>query len=254
MVLLQSFIYKIQKPLIISAAAIILPFAAALPIAAQNTPLNEYGLWIISNSREFKKMVVINADNAMLDVKEHVPGIIIDLKYCGTDNFMKQKLYPPAQTTYMRRPAVKALAAVQKKLLEKGLGLKIWDAYRPYAVTVKMWEPVKDDRYAADPKFGSGHNRGAAVDITLVNLTTKEELNMGTGFDNFSDTAHIDFKNLPAAVLQNRLLLQSVMEENGFKVLDTEWWHFYLPDAKKFELLNFSFKELKKINKALLTK
>ena len=185
----------------------------------------------------------------MLSINKSIPGIIVDLKYCGTDNFMKQKLYPYSNDTYLRKQAVLSLAAVQKKLNEKGLGLKIWDAYRPYAVTEKMWEPVKDDRYAADPKFGSGHNRGVAVDLTIIDLVTKEELNMGTGFDHFSDTAHVNFKFLSETVLHNRFLLQKLMEENGFKVLSTEWWHFYLPDAKKYELLNLSFKQLKKINK-----
>ena len=138
---------------------------------------------------------------------------------------------------------------VQKKLNEKGYGLKIWDAYRPYSVTVKMWEHVLDENYAANPKFGSGHNRGVAVDLTIIDLETNKELNMGTRFDNFSDTAHITFRALPDSVKQNRLLLQKVMKENGFKVLETEWWHFYLPDAKKYDLLDLSFKQLEKLNK-----
>ncbi len=125
-----------------------------------------------------------------------------------------------------------------------GLGLKIFDAYRPYSVTEKMWLPVQDDRYAADPKKGSGHNRGVAVDLTLIYLATGEELNMGTGFDNFSDTAHHAFTNLPEDILQNRLLLKKNMEQYGFKALDTEWWHYSLPNAKDFELLDIDFKKL----------
>ena len=108
---------------------------------------------------------------------------------------------------------------------------------------------MQDDRYAADPKKGSGHNRGIAVDLTIINLKNKEELDMGTGFDNFSDTAHHGFTNLPEEVLQNRLLLKKVMAQHGFKALDTEWWHYSLPNANDFELLDISFKELEKIQK-----
>jgi len=112
-----------------------------------------------------------------------------------------------------------------------------------------MWEKVKDDRYAADPSKGSGHNRGAAVDLTLINLKTKKELPMGTGFDNFTDSAHPGFNQLPDSILANRNLLKSVMEKYGFKQLSTEWWHFYLPNSTSFELLDISFADLKKMGK-----
>jgi D-alanyl-D-alanine dipeptidase len=111
-----------------------------------------------------------------------------------------------------------------------------------------MWEKVKDDRYAADPSKGSGHNRGAAVDLTLIDATTGEELPMGTGFDNFSDTVHSDFKNLSPEILKNRDLLKTIMEKYGFKQLSTEWWHFYLPNSSSFELLDISFSGLKKLD------
>jgi D-alanyl-D-alanine dipeptidase len=250
MVLFHLFLYKVRKPLLKIACWGFVFIQLFSPAAAQNIGQNHYGLRVIQQPRELKKTIAANSSNAMQDVKERILGIVLDLKYCGTDNFMKQALYPETATTYLRKPAVMALAVVQKKLKEKGLGLKIWDAYRPYSVTEKMWEPIKDDRYAANPKFGSGHNRGVAVDLTIIQLLTKKEINMGTGFDDFSDTAHVNFKGLSADVLQNRWLLQSLMEENGFKILDTEWWHFYLPDAQQYELMNLSFKQLQKINKA----
>lgn len=215
---------------------------------AQDTILNKYGLWVIDNSINLQKVVKKNAGKQMVDIKQKIPTIVFDLKYAGTDNFMHQKLYPPITTTYLRKATVDALVKVQQELSKKGLGLKIFDAYRPYSVTEKMWEPVKDDRYAADPKKGSGHNRGIAVDLTIINLKTKKELQMGTGFDNFSDTAHHAFTDLPAVVLQNRLLLKTTMEKFGFKALDTEWWHYFLTSGKDFELLDISFDELKKLN------
>ena len=109
-----------------------------------------------------------------------------------------------------------------------------------------MWELVKDDRYAANPKNGSGHNRGIAVDLTLINLTTKQPLDMGTAFDNFSDTAHHDFSNLSSAVLQNRLILKTIMQKNGFKPLETEWWHYSFINGAAYELLDLSFDQLQK--------
>ena len=215
---------------------------------AQDTVLNKYGLWVISDVNQLQKTALQKPAKAMVDLKKTIPGLQFDLRYAGINNFMHQKLYPSIKTTYLRKAAADSLSTVQKELNEKGLGLKIFDAYRPYSVTEKLWEPVKDDRYAADPKKGSGHNRGIAIDLTIIRLSDKEELDMGTGFDNFSDTAHHTFINLPSAVLQNRLTLKSVMEKYGFKALETEWWHYYLPNTAAYELLDIDFKKLKKIN------
>ncbi len=222
-----------------------LTFAKA---SAQDTLLNKYGLWVIKDVAELQKTALQNPAKAMIDLAKLNAGIQFDLRYAGTNNFMHQKLYPPIKTTYLRKAAADSLLAVQHELNKKGMGLKIFDAYRPYSVTEKLWEPVKDERYAADPKKGSGHNRGIAVDLTIIKLTNKEELNMGTGFDNFSDTAHHAFINLPEAVLQNRLLLKTTMEKHGFKALDTEWWHYYLPNTTTYELLDIDFKKLNHLN------
>jgi zinc D-Ala-D-Ala dipeptidase len=211
---------------------------------AQDTVLNKYGLWVIGNVHLLQKTTRKNPDKQMVNLKTAIPSLLVDLRYAGINNFMHTKLYPAVTSTYLRKPAADALLKVQQELKVLGLGLKIFDAYRPYSVTEIMWQPVKDDRYAADPKKGSGHNRGIAVDITLINLTSNEELNMGTGFDNFSDTAHHAFTDLPEDILQNRLLLKKLMEQHGFKALDTEWWHYSLPNAKDFELLDIPFKDL----------
>ncbi len=212
-------------------------------INAQDTVLNKYGLYIVENTAALQKMIRKNPKKEMVDLHKKIPGLVFDLRYAGTNNFMQQVLYPVITTTYLRKPAADSLAVIQKILNQSGLGLKIFDAYRPYSVTEKMWEPVQDDRYAADPKKGSGHNRGIAVDLTIINLKNNEALYMGTDFDNFSDTAHHAFTNLPEDVLQNRLLLKNIMEQHGFKALDTEWWHYSLPNAKEFELMNISFKD-----------
>lgn len=234
---MNKIIHSIQLLLLYSVVFLLTPLAAA----AQDGTLNKYGLWVITNAKQLQKTVLENPAKQMVDVKKNIPDLILDLRYAGTNNFMHKKLYPAITTTFLRWPAVDSLKVIQKQLSQSGFGLKIFDAYRPYSITEKMWKPVQDDRYAADPKKGSGHNRGVAVDLTIINLTTKEELDMGTGFDNFSDTAHHAFNNLPEEVLQNRLLLKTVMEQHGFKALDTEWWHYSLPSAKDYELLNISF-------------
>jgi D-alanyl-D-alanine dipeptidase len=210
---------------------------------------NVYGLHVISKLKDYLDTQWVAPDRRLVDIKKIVPGVLLDLRYCQPDNFTRKVLYPPLNTTYLCMDAAKRLADVQQQLAVYGLGIKVFDAYRPYSVTQKMWAIVPDDRYAANPKFGSGHNRGTAVDLTLVKLQNQQELDMGTGFDDFSDTAHHGFLQLPDTVLQHRLLLKSVMEKAGFKPLATEWWHYSLPDAASYPLLNISFSALRKWQK-----
>jgi D-alanyl-D-alanine dipeptidase len=184
---------------------------------------------------DYKKQVVKDSSKKMVELKTNVPGIVYDLRYATTNNFMHRLMYPQNTiTTFLRLPAAMALQKVQKELNQSGWGVKIFDAYRPYSVTVKFWELVKDERYVANPSKGSGHNRGTTVDLTIINLKTRLELNMGTDFDNFSDTAHHSFSNLFEDILQNRILLKSTMEKYGFKSYNEEWWHYSLVDVGKF--------------------
>ena len=195
----------------------------------------------------YKKQVKDDSSKKMVELKTLIPSLVYDLRYATANNFMHRLMYPEnTNVTFLRVPAANALQKVQQELNKKGLGLKIFDAYRPYSVTVKFWELVHDERYVANPAKGSGHNRGIAADLTIINLRTGDELNMGTGFDNFTDTAHQTFTKLPEEVLQNRELLRSTMEKYGFVALETEWWHFYLKDGDRFEVLDLSFKKLKK--------
>jgi zinc D-Ala-D-Ala dipeptidase len=244
---MDKIIHRLEFTAICTVVFLLTSVATAAQLARtvkMDTVLNKYGLWVIQSASQLQKMAIKNPAKQMVDVKKTIPAIILDLRYASTNNFTRQRLYPPVTTTYLRKSAADSLAIIQHQLNTMGFGLKIFDAYRPYSVTEKMWETVKDDRYAANPKFGSGHNRGVAVDLTIINATTGEELNMGTGFDNFSDTAHHAFTNLPEDVLQNRLLLKKIMEQHGFKALDTEWWHYYLFNSKEFELLDIDFKKL----------
>jgi D-alanyl-D-alanine dipeptidase len=219
-------------------------------VVAQDTVLNKHGLWIINNTKLFNATTKSNPNKQMVDIQKFIPDVILDLRYATANNFMHKKLYPSITNTYLRLPAAQALQRVDSELKEMGFGLKIFDAYRPYSVTEKMWEPIKDDRYVADPKKGSGHNRGIAVDLTIINLKTNKELPMGTGYDNFTDTAHQNFIALPKEILVNRNILKSLMEKHGFVALESEWWHYFLPNASDFELLDIPFKKLKNITRS----
>ena len=195
----------------------------------------------------YNKQVKKDPAKKMMELKKAIPGIVYDLRYATTNNFMHRLMYPAKTNfTFLRKPATIALLKVQRELNKSGWGLKIFDAYRPFSVTVKFWELVHDERFVANPSKGSGHNRGTTVDLTIINLKTGAELNMGTGFDNFSDTAFHSFTQLPEEVLQNRMLLKSSMENYGFKAYNEEWWHYSLAESARFELLDIDFKKLKK--------
>ncbi len=197
--------------------------------------------------KEYKEQVKQDPSKKMVELKSSIPAIVYDLRYATTNNFMHRYMYPPkTKKTFMRAPAALALNKVQEALKMMGFGLKIFDAYRPFAVTVKFWELVKDERYVANPSKGSGHNRGIAVDLTIINLKTGQELDMGTGFDNFTDSAHHTFTSLSKEVLQNRTLLKTTKEKFGFKAFDTEWWHYFYGDPDQFEILDLDFKTLAK--------
>ena len=244
-------IYTISYWIQISVVISIFYFVLPVYVFAQPKISNKYGLVVIKDRKILQKGILLDSNKRMVDLLRFIPGLEIDLKYATVHNFMHQKLYPPTHTTFLRKPAADSLKKIVEYLKKQDLDIKIFDAYRPYSITEKMWDKVKDDRYAADPSKGSGHNRGVAVDITLINLHTKKELPMGTGFDNFSDTAHSDFSNLSQEVLKNRNILKNAMEKYGFKQLSTEWWHFYLPNSTSYELLDISFSDLKKMDKVM---
>lgn len=242
-------IYKIEYYIKIAGLILLCNFAGFKIISAQSKIPNKYGLTVISSTKILQKEIAENLENKMVNIKSFIPSIRLDLRYATDQNFMHQKLYPSIKTTFLRNPAAEKLKKIVNELKKQNLTVKIFDAYRPYSVTEKMWEKVPDDRYAADPSKGSGHNRGAAVDLTLVDLKTGKELPMGTGFDNFTDTAHPDFTDLSQEILKNRNLLKNIMEKYGFKQLSTEWWHFYLPNSSSFDLLDITFANLKKMYK-----
>jgi zinc D-Ala-D-Ala dipeptidase len=237
--------YNIIQGFNILASTATIFFVAASSCSGQGITTSSYGVAVINSVATYRQTVQDSSFKKMVDLRTFIPHIVLDLRYATLNNFMKQRMYPAnTQTTYLRMPAAQALARVQRELNAQGLGMKIFDAYRPYAVTVKFWELVHDDRYVANPTKGSGHNRGIAVDLTIIDLASNKELNMGTGFDNFTDSAHRDFVNLPDDVSRNRKLLDQTMIKNGFIPFKTEWWHFSLTNEQRYEVLDLSFQDL----------
>lgn len=233
---------KLSKPFCIQSVPVII-FLIMLHAARAQDSLSRPS--VINTWYDYTISVKQDPSKRMTDLRQAIPALLLDLRYASTNNFTKKQMYDPAPiTSFLRAPAADALVKVQQELAASGLGLKIFDAYRPYSVTVKFWKLVQDERYVANPARGSGHNRGAAVDLTIVRLADSSELEMGTGFDNFSDTAHHSFQQLPKEVQRNRRLLQTTMEKYGFKSLETEWWHYSLPESARFELLDIPFLKL----------
>lgn len=173
----------------------------------------------------------------LVEIKTLNPEIILDIRYATTNNFLNQKLYPVAKCA-LRKEVAEKLSQVQADLKTIGLGLKVYDCYRPLSVTKKMWEVLPDSRYVANPSKGSRHNRGAAIDVTLVDLNTGQELEMPTEFDDFSEKAWRSYLGNKLEVQRNSELLAEKMKKYGFEALITEWWHFDAIGWEKFAILD----------------
>jgi D-alanyl-D-alanine dipeptidase len=204
---------------------------------------NPYGLEVINEYSTYKKSVELDKNKELIEIKKRIPTIKLDIRYAKKNNFAKQAVYKQARA-FARLPVVDALQNVQNELEKSGYGLKIFDGYRPYSVTVKFFAIASDKSFVANPKDGSRHNRGCAIDLTLIDLRTGKELEMPTPYDSFAAEAASDFNNLPANILQHRKLLRDTMEKYGFRVLNNEWWHFDFIGWKNYELMDIAFEDL----------
>lgn len=204
---------------------------------------NQYGLLVISDMNSYTKTVEVDKNKKLIEIIKHIPDIKLDIRYATKNNFSKQAVYKQARA-FARLPVVEALMNAQTELRKSGLGLKIYDGYRPYSVTVKFFKLASDKNFVANPKDGSRHNRGCAIDLTLINLKTEKELEMPTPYDSFAAEAASDYNDLPDNLIKNRNLLRSVMKKNGFKVLGNEWWHFDFNGWKNYELMDIPFENL----------
>ena len=169
-----------------------------------------------------------------------IPDLVEDLRYKTADNFLKEKVYPEEARCLLRESVAKRLAKAAEALRAKGLRLKVYDCYRPRAVQWKMWKILPKPGYVADPRRGSNHNRGAAVDLTLVDAEGRE-LEMPTAFDSFEEAAHHGYQGGTEASRRNRETLRAAMEQAGFKRNRMEWWHYDAPDHARHAVLDLPF-------------
>ena len=188
-------------------------------------------------------VVVSGQETKLVNVKDIIPDIILDIRYATSDNFTGKVLYP-SPDCFLAKEVALALKDVQEDLKKQGYCLKIFDGYRPLSVQKEMWKALPDKRYVANPEKGSVHNRGYAVDLTIVKLNGTP-VTMPTDFDEFSIKAQSDYKDLPPLAIKHREILQKTMMKYGFIPIKTEWWHFNYPGYKNKPVLDISFGILK---------
>jgi len=191
----------------------------------------------IPNSREADLVELIDLDSSFK----------LDVRYARTDNFVGKVVYPEARV-FLQRPAAEAVLRVHKKLAEMGYGLMLFDGYRPWSVTKIFWEVTPEDKrmFVANPKNGSKHNRGCAVDLTIYDLKSGLPLTMPSEFDEFTDRANPNYSGGTEEQRRNRDLLRRLMEEEGFTVNSNEWWHFDFKDWEKYDIYDIPFSEIGK--------
>ncbi len=223
--------------------ALIIILITSASLKAQESRKNPYNLNIISSEQAYSALIHGDSLKRLLDLKTAVPGIVMDIRYATTNNFTHKQVYTSARA-FARLKVARALADVQRELSKQGLGLKVFDAYRPYAATLMFWDIIHDTAYVASPVTGSRHNRGCAVDVSLVDLKTGKELQMPTPFDDFTPKAGSAYEQIPEKAKQNRQILLSIMTKHGFTVYASEWWHYDFNGWKNYELLDLSFEEL----------
>lgn len=169
-----------------------------------------------------KKDTIYHPD--FVSIKSVSADILLDIKYATTDNFLKEAVYDCSEC-FLRKETAHALAKANEEFKKKGYRIKVFDCYRPLSVQKKMWKIMPGTNYVANPAKGSKHNRGAAVDLTLVDMQGNE-IDMGTPYDFFGQKAHHTYQNLPQNVLENRKLLKTILDQYNFRSIYSEWWHY----------------------------
>ncbi len=218
-----------RKQFLTNAALLVWILLASIFAFAQNAPPAE------KNKLEAQLVELTKLDNT----------IKLDIRYARVDNFVGKAVYPEARA-FMQRPAAEALLRVHQKLKKQGFGLVIFDGYRPWSVTKLFWEVTPEDKrkFVANPRIGSKHNRGCAVDLSLFNLRTGKFIEMPTDFDDFTEKASPNYKGGTKQQRKNRDLLRTTMEADGFTVNVNEWWHFDYKDWQDYDIYDIAFSEI----------
>ena len=221
-------IFQNMKKQFLTITALIGLMMFAVCVLAQNAPPKE------QNKREADLLELVKLDKT----------IKLDIRYARNDNFVGRAVYTEARA-FLQRPAAEALVRVHKLLKQQGLGLVIFDGYRPWSVTKIFWDSASEVErkieFVANPQKGSRHNRGCAADISLFDLATGREVAMPSGYDEFSERAFPTYAGGPAEARALRDLLRATMEAEGFTVYPAEWWHFDYQDWKYYGLQDIPF-------------
>ena len=212
--------------------------------------MSSYGLPVVNDPEIYKQIVKANADNQLVDLRELIPAAHFNVTYADTNNDFHRPLYESADV-FMRKPAALALRHAQEVLEKQGLGLIFFDGYRPYSVTVLFWERTKDTTYVADPRKGSRHNRGNAIDLSLFDLKTGEPLTMPSPYDLNSPASYQTCMDADSASLAHRELLRTTMESIGFQKYTYEWWHYDYPCTEKCYAYDLLQSAIKKANQEM---
>jgi D-alanyl-D-alanine dipeptidase len=220
-----------SRAFVLAATYLILVFGA---IGQQGPPKEE-------NKREADLVELIKLDES----------IKLDIRYATANNFVGRPVYPEARA-FLQRPAAEALVRVHRQLKKQGLGLVIFDGYRPWTITKLFWDVVPEDKhkFVADPSKGSKHNRGCAVDLSIYDRKTGKILPMPSEYDEMTDRSSPDYKGGTEEETRNRELLRRLMEAEGFTVNPNEWWHFDYKDWEQYAIYDIAFSEVgKKVKK-----
>jgi beta-lactamase class D/D-alanyl-D-alanine dipeptidase len=212
-----------KRTILISACLVFLALSLAVSSPAQQQYLN-------------KK----EAD--LIELNKLDRSIKLDIRYATANNFVGKPVYSEARA-FLQRPAAEAVVRVNKLLKKQGLGLVVFDGYRPWTITRLFWDVVTLDqrKFVADPASGSKHNRGCAIDLSIYNLKTGELLDMPSGYDEFTERASPAYKGGTELQTKNREMLRSLMEAEGFTVNPNEWWHFDYKGWQDYAIYDIPF-------------
>ena len=175
------------------------------------------------------------------------PALKLDIRYANTNNFLGVPLYTQPRA-FLQRPAAEAVLRANRELHTLGFGLIIHDGYRPWYVTKIFWDATPDPQkiFVADPKAGSRHNRGCAIDLSLFDLKTGQEVSMPSGYDEMTDHAYANYPGGTEQERQRRAILRAAMVKQSFEINPTEWWHFDYKDWRRYPIGNRRFEDLTK--------
>jgi len=224
-----------NRKLIICITLVLSSFNIAFP---QGCPFP-----IINTIDAYNKAVVKNHDNELIEIRKEIPSVALDITYATSNNLAKKPVYSMA-AAFARKPVVQSLKKIQQELNKQGLGLKIFDGYRPYAVTCLFYAALRDTTFVAAPWRGSKHNRGCALDLTVIDLKTGKELDMPSAYDEATERSYQSYDKCTPLQATNRKLLRDVMTANGFQIYPYEWWHFDFVGWEKYEIMDIDFEVL----------